>query len=119
MLLQSSNEVSDIAIDHFDLSVRSSNALRDNGVTLLSQLAQLDEISISKIKNIGKKSVSEILCLKEKYVKTVEKNEVVLSDSDIMYINIVASSLYAFFHSLTSIEIDSLIIGGESYDESQ
>ena len=48
------------AIEELELSVRSSNCLRVAGIKCIGDLAIKSEEEISKIKNLGKKSITEI-----------------------------------------------------------
>lgn len=51
----------DIKIKDMNLSVRSLNALKNNGYEYVSQLLELHLSSLNKIKNLGKKSKDEII----------------------------------------------------------
>jgi hypothetical protein len=48
-------------IDDLALSIRSNHALKEAGITTVEQLISLDFREVNKIKNIGDKSVSEIV----------------------------------------------------------
>lgn len=52
-----------------NLSVRSTNALRNAGITKVSQVLTIEEENLVKIKNLGTKSINEILLAKEKYAE--------------------------------------------------
>lgn len=54
-------------LDELNLSVRSSNALRNAGIKTISQLFALDAEALCQIKNIGELSVKEIISAKERY----------------------------------------------------
>ena len=47
-------------IDDLELTIRSSNALKNAGVTTVEQLVRLDFQALSAIKNAGEKSIAEI-----------------------------------------------------------
>ena len=73
-------------VEELELSVRSSNCLRNINVKTIGDLAILTEEEISKTKNFGKKSLQEIkeklaefglsLGMKEYLEKKLSKNEV-------------------------------------------
>lgn len=50
----------DRLVDEFELSVRSSNGLRANNIHTIRELLLLSEVELSKLPNLGKKSVLEI-----------------------------------------------------------
>ena len=64
-------EVKHISIDEIDLSVRCSNALHRIGVHTVGEMVQHNEESLSQVRNLGQKSVQEIL-LKIKEYKHLE-----------------------------------------------
>ena len=64
-------DIKAIDIKDIDLSVRSSNALKRAGVLTVGDLLGHTEESLSKIHNLGKKSIEEILLKIEEY-KTYE-----------------------------------------------
>ena len=47
-------------IDDLELTIRSSNALKNAGITTVEQLVNLDFSELSAIKNAGEKSITEI-----------------------------------------------------------
>ena len=47
-------------IDDLELTIRSSNALKNAGITSVEQLVRLDWRELSDIKNAGEKSITEI-----------------------------------------------------------
>ena len=51
----------DMKIEELDLTVRSFNCLKKAGIEEVSQLASLSLNELLKIKNLGKKSLDEIL----------------------------------------------------------
>jgi|TARA_B110000967_G_scaffold6367_1_gene6387 DNA-directed RNA polymerase alpha subunit len=60
-LPQKSNKKSlDRLVDEFELTVRSSNGLRANNVHTIGDLVLFSEFTLSKLPNLGKKSVLEI-----------------------------------------------------------
>lgn len=48
------------SIEDLDLSVRSNNCLKRHGITTVGELIKLSESEMSKIRNLGKKSLKEI-----------------------------------------------------------
>ena len=54
-------EIKSLPIDRLNLSTRSYNALRRNGISTTSELALLSEEDIFAMKNLGQKSAQEIL----------------------------------------------------------
>ena len=58
----------DIPIEETDLSVRSKNALKHGGIKFVSELIYLKEHELMNFRNMGRKSVDEIL----NYIATVE-----------------------------------------------
>ncbi len=64
---------SSYTLDDLDLSLRSRNALNNHGITKVSKLFQaIDEMEIYDIKNMGTKSVIQVL---EKCMEIVEKEK--------------------------------------------
>ena len=59
--------IGDAPVDELGLSVRSTNALRNNGILKLSQLFELTEEKLFSMRNLGAKSVREILAAKTFY----------------------------------------------------
>ncbi len=57
------------SIDQLGLSVRSYNALKQNGINSLPQLMELTEEDLYKIRNLGAKSVKELLAAKAFYAE--------------------------------------------------
>lgn len=51
----------DTTIEELELSVRSSNCLRVAGIRTIGDLIQKNEEDLEKIKNLGKKSINEII----------------------------------------------------------
>lgn len=51
----------EIAIEDLDLSVRSLNCLKKEGIETLGNLTEMTENEMSKIRNLGKKSLKEVL----------------------------------------------------------
>ena len=62
-------DVSLIPVEEIRLSVRSSNALRRAGIETVGQLLKCPEESLADIKNLGRKSIDEILLKKEEYLR--------------------------------------------------
>ena len=64
----------DMKIDELDLTVRSYNCLKKAGIEEVSQLASLSLNELLKIKNLGKKSLDEILEKMKDLGYDLEKN---------------------------------------------
>jgi len=64
------------SIDFLPLSVRSSNALKRSHIITVEQLLGLDEEALYEFKNLGAKSVAEILAMQEQLQKTFEKRQI-------------------------------------------
>ena len=73
--LEKINIVKPIPIAQLDLSVRSYNCLRRSGLDTLEDLSKLTIPELESIKNLGKKSVDEI-------IEKLAKNNVILKESD-------------------------------------
>lgn len=69
-------DVKDIAIENIGLSVRAYNALYRQGVRTVGQLMEYTEEKLSSIRNLGAKTVEEILRKIEEYRVYAENNEV-------------------------------------------
>lgn len=54
-------DIKSLPIDRLNLSTRSYNVLRRNGISTIAELALLSEEDIFSIKNLGQKSAQEIL----------------------------------------------------------
>ena len=64
----------DMKIEELDLTVRSFNCLKKAGIEDVSQLASLSLNELLKIKNLGKKSLDEILEKMKDLGYDLEKN---------------------------------------------
>ena len=64
----------DMKIEELDLTVRSFNCLKKAGIEEVSQLASLSLNELLKIKNLGKKSLDEILEKMKDLGYDLEKN---------------------------------------------
>jgi len=62
-------DVSSISIGEIGLSVRSYNALRRAGIETVGQLLEYNEESLLQIRNLGRKSIDEILLKMEEYTQ--------------------------------------------------
>ena len=51
----------DDGIEELDFSVRTYNCLRRAGITTIDQLKQMTIVDLKKIKNLGTKSINEIM----------------------------------------------------------
>ena len=54
-------DVKSIKIENIELSRRSYNALRREGVETVGDLLEYTEDSLTKIRNLGRKSIDEVL----------------------------------------------------------
>lgn len=63
---------SDISIDTLGLSTRSANALKRNGIETISAFINADPRKIVLIRNIGQKSIDEIIAAQEKLKSSYE-----------------------------------------------
>ena len=54
-------DINALSIDMIGLSVRSQNALHRAGVHTVVEMLEFDEDSLYKVRNLGKKSIDEIL----------------------------------------------------------
>lgn len=68
-------ELSQIKIDVLDLSVRASNCLKRANIYTLGDLVERTEDDLSKIRNLGKKSVDEIIEKLKDYGFDLKSNE--------------------------------------------
>ena len=66
-----------IDICKLGLSTRSTNALKRAGIITVEQLLKLRDDDINNIKNMGEKSVTEVLNI----INKVEKKEIIISES--------------------------------------
>ena len=57
--LGNGERIEDIEIEKLNLSVRSYNGLRKNGVKCISDLVKLSAIELFQFRNLGRKSVVE------------------------------------------------------------
>ena len=63
------------SIEQMDLSVRSYNCLKRVGIGTLQQLAQLSYDDLIRIRNLGKRSVDEIIGKLNEYGYEIRKND--------------------------------------------
>ena len=59
-------QVDDVAVDELPLQTRTINALKKAGVETLAQLAEKSQEDLADVKNLGEKSITEIVKLLEK-----------------------------------------------------
>ena len=69
-------DVKAIKIDDIGLSVRSTNALHRAGVQTVGELLDYTEDSLSDIRNMGRKSIDEVLLKIDEYRKYVVEGEI-------------------------------------------
>lgn len=70
---QTSNNFLSIPIEELDLSVRSFNCLKRAGIQTIHQITNMTRLEIEKIRNLGKKSLKEI-------VKKIEDRNLTFKD---------------------------------------
>ncbi|EGV00353.1 DNA-directed RNA polymerase subunit alpha [Mycoplasmopsis columbina] len=68
-------EDNDIDISQLQLSVRSTNALRRIGKTKLSEIADMTLEELEQVKNLGKKSIEEIIAMLAENGRQLKKGE--------------------------------------------
>ncbi len=54
-------KVLEIVIEELDMSVRSYNCLKRAGITTVKDLTEKTEEEISQVRNLGKKSLEEVI----------------------------------------------------------
>ena len=77
LVLLRRNRMQDIVIEELGLSVRTSNCLRKSDIFFLSQIMILTEADMKQIRNMGAKSINEVLdlqvAMKAKFGDTIEE----------------------------------------------
>lgn len=58
--------MNNISLDELGLSVRSKNALRRKGIDSAEKLLAVDEVFLTSVRNLGEKSIKEILGIQQK-----------------------------------------------------
>lgn len=108
--------VNDIPLDKLGLSVRSYNALSNNGFTKLSEFLFMSSFDIKNIDQLGKKSVIEICNVRDDYLKSHEHliYEYCLGDGNLYsqeyVINIILNKFKTIgFNGLSFREIKELV----------
>ena len=71
-------DIMSTSINQIGLSVRSSNALHRHGVNMVADLLQCNEEQLFAMRNVGKKSVEEILGKIEEYRELAANSEIYL-----------------------------------------
>ena len=61
MSTETENNIEDMKIEELDFTVRSYNCLKKAGVNTISDLTSMSYIELLKIKNLGRKSLNEII----------------------------------------------------------
>lgn len=74
--------VKSIKIENIELSRRSYNALRRAGVETVGDLLEYTEDSLSKIRNLGRKSIDEVLLKIEEYQKYEQTGDLPYTQKD-------------------------------------
>lgn len=75
-------DVRDIPIDELELSVRSYNCLRRAGIRTLGEIADKTPEEMMKIRNLGRKSLEEVLAKLKEYGLSLRDSEEVDADED-------------------------------------
>lgn len=78
-------DISVLSISKIGLSVRSENALKRAGVFTVEDLCKCDEEKLNSIRNLGQKSIDEILCKIKEFME--EKNSNHTADDFEKWIN--------------------------------
>ncbi|MDR0298693.1 MAG: DNA-directed RNA polymerase subunit alpha [Streptococcaceae bacterium] len=58
--IEKPERVLDRTIEELDLSVRAYNSLKRNGMNIVADIADMTDVELAKIKNLGKKSYDEV-----------------------------------------------------------
>lgn len=66
------NEVLEVSIDELGLSIRSENALKREGIWIIGDLISKTELELYSIRNLGRKSVREVLMKMDEFLVSVE-----------------------------------------------
>lgn len=72
--LEEKNQTLSVSIDELELSVRSYNCLKRNGIKTLQELSNMTKADVEKIKNLGKTSLKEIQKKLTEYGLSFKKN---------------------------------------------
>ena len=72
--LEEKNQTLSVSIDELELSVRSYNCLKRNGINTLQELSNMTKADVEKIKNLGKTSLREIQKKLTEYGLSFKKN---------------------------------------------
>ena len=70
-----------LSIDSIGLSVRSTNALQNANVHTVGDMLGYTEETLSQVRNLGKKSINEVL-MKIKYYKQLDENGGIKENND-------------------------------------
>ena len=82
--------VTTISIDSIGLSVRSVNALRRIEVHTVGQMMEYDEERLLQVRNLGQKSVKEILAKIEEYKDLEESGWVPVDERELSDVDVQA-----------------------------
>lgn len=86
------NELETVPIENLNLSNRTYNCLRRNGIHNVMLLLSVDEDTLVNMRNMGRKSVDEVLCLQSK-LKEDYKNTVVNTNKSESFLSLEMNSL--------------------------
>lgn len=95
-------EYYDEEINSTIMSVRAYNCLKHEGYNMVSEILSLSELNIYNIRNLGSKTIKEIITLISNYkLRLVENSEVTMKNA---YINKLTDSLYKKFNLNTIVQ---------------
>lgn len=89
------NKIGSFSIDLLDLSVRSFNGLKRNNIMTIDKLLNMKEDELYKIRNLGVKSVKEIISKVDSWKYTFE--------NDFLYDEIVQGKAQEFYGELAAL----------------
>lgn len=69
------SKVLDLTIDELDLSVRSFNCLKRAGINTVEDLIEKSEEDMMKVRNLGRKSLEEVIAKLNSFGFTLKKND--------------------------------------------
>lgn len=107
-------------IEELQLSVRAYNVLKRNGINTVKDLMVLSEDVLRTFRNLGNKSINEIITERDFYVQQYELTLVAnLSDTDKVLCKSIAAELTIILPSMPEEKL-SIIVGGvlSNYRES-
>lgn len=100
-------DVKETGIENIGLSVRAQNALRQQNVTTVGQLLECTEERLFHIRNLGVKTVGEILKKIEEYQAYADRNELPSPPDDLQQVHPDIADLFKGTE-FSEIEIDKI-----------